>query len=41
MGIWYYIYWNTENPIYLTLVTNPYSKQIMGYDLSNSLDVSG
>lgn len=32
---------NRENPMYLALVTDAYSKQIMGYDLSNSLDVSG
>lgn len=32
---------NRENPMYLALVTDAYSKQIMGYDLSNSLDVKG
>jgi putative transposase len=32
---------NRQNPMYLALVTDAYSKQIMGYDLSNSLDVSG
>ena len=32
---------NRENPMYLALVTDAYSKQIMGHDLSNSLDVSG
>jgi putative transposase len=31
---------NRQNPMYLALVTDAYSKQIMGYDLSNSLDVS-
>lgn len=30
-----------ENPMYLALVTDAYSKQIMGYDVSNSLDSSG
>ena len=30
-----------ENPIYLSLVTDAYSKQIMGYNVSNSLDASG
>ena len=30
-----------EKPMYLALVTDAYSKQIMGHDLSNSLDVSG
>jgi putative transposase len=32
---------NRQNPMYLALVTDAYSKQIMGHDLSNSLDVSG
>jgi transposase InsO family protein len=32
---------NRENPMYLALVTDAYSKKIMGHDLSNSLDVSG
>ncbi len=32
---------NIQNPMYLALVTDAYSKQIMGHDLSNSLDVSG
>jgi len=32
---------NRQNPMYLALVTDAYSKQIMGYDLSNSLDTSG
>ena len=32
---------NRQNPMYLALVTDAYSKQIMGYDVSNSLDVSG
>lgn len=30
-----------ENPMYLALVTDAYSKQIMGYDVSASLDSSG
>jgi len=32
---------NRQNPMYLALVTDAYSKQIMGHDLSASLDVSG
>ena len=32
---------NRENPMYLALITDAYSKQIMGHDLSNSLDLSG
>ena len=32
---------NRQNPMYLALLTDAYSKQIMGHDLSNSLDVSG
>lgn len=32
---------NRQNPMYLALVTDAYSKQIMGHDLSDSLDVSG
>lgn len=32
---------NRANPAYLALVTDAYSKVVMGYDLSNSLDVSG
>ena len=31
---------NRENPMYLALVTDAYSKQIMGHDVSDSLDVS-
>ncbi|MBV7441477.1 IS3 family transposase [Weeksellaceae bacterium TAE3-ERU29] len=30
-----------ENPMYLALITDAYSKKIVGYDVSNSLDVSG
>ncbi len=30
-----------ENPQYLALVTDSYSKKIMGYDVSNSLSVTG
>ena len=30
-----------SNPMYLALVTDAYSKKIMGYDLSNSLSASG
>lgn len=30
-----------ENPLYLSLVTDAYSKQIMGYDLSNTLATGG
>ena len=32
---------NRKYPIYLALVTDTYSKKIMGYNVSNSLDVSG
>ena len=32
---------NRKNPMYLALVTDAYSKKIMGHDVSNSLDVSG
>jgi putative transposase len=32
---------NRQNPMYLALVTDAYSKQIMGYNLSYSLDTSG
>lgn len=32
---------NRRNPAYLALVTDAYSKVIMGYDLSDSLNVSG
>lgn len=32
---------NRRYPMYLALVTDAYSKKIMGYDLSNSLDSSG
>lgn len=32
---------NRNNPMYLSLVTDAYSKKIVGYDVSNSLDVSG
>lgn len=32
---------NRENPCYLALVTDAYSKKIMGYDVSNSLNVDG
>lgn len=32
---------NRENPMYLALVTDAYSKKIMGHDLSDSLDVNG
>ncbi|WP_342626603.1 DDE-type integrase/transposase/recombinase [Saprospira grandis] len=30
-----------ENPMYLALVTDAYSKQIMGYDVSDSLSSIG
>ena len=30
-----------ENPMYLALVTDVYSKQIIGYNVSNSLDTTG
>ena len=30
-----------KNPMYLALVTDAYSKKIMGYDVSSSLDTSG
>ncbi|WP_348747839.1 IS3 family transposase [Tenacibaculum sp. 190524A02b] len=30
-----------ENPCYLALITDAYSKKIMGYDVSNSLNVAG
>jgi transposase InsO family protein len=32
---------NRQNPMYLALVTDAYSKKIMGFDVSNSLDVNG
>jgi len=32
---------NRKNPSYLALITDAYSKRIMGYDVSNSLEVSG
>ena len=32
---------NRSNPMYLSLVTDAYSKKIMGYDLSDSLAVEG
>ena len=32
---------NRTNPIYLALVTDAYSKKIMGYDVSDSLDTKG
>ena len=32
---------NRENPCYLALITDAYSKKIMGYDVSNSLNVKG
>ena len=32
---------NRKNPMYLALVTDAYSKKIVGYDLSNSLCVTG
>jgi len=32
---------NRSNPSYLALITDAYSKKIMGYDLSNSLCTSG
>jgi len=32
---------NRTNPMYLALVTDAYSKKIMGYDVSESLDVKG
>jgi putative transposase len=32
---------NRTNPMYLALVTDAYSKRIMGYDVSDSLDVNG
>ncbi|WP_233266025.1 IS3 family transposase [Formosa sp. L2A11] len=32
---------NRKNPSYLALVTDAYSKKIMGYDISNSLEVGG
>ena len=32
---------NRSNPMYLALVTDAYSKKIMGYDVSDSLDVKG
>ncbi len=30
-----------ENPMYLSLITDAYSKQIMGYNVSNSLETKG
>ena len=32
---------NRENPCYLALITDAYSKKIMGYNVSNSLSVKG
>ena len=32
---------NRQNPMYLALITDAYSKKIVGHDLSNSLDVKG
>ena len=32
---------NRKNPSYLALVTDAYSKKIMGYDVSNSLEMEG
>ena len=32
---------NREHPMYLALVTDAYSKKIMGYDVSNSLSTQG
>lgn len=32
---------NRQNPIYLSLITDAYSKKITGYDVSSSLDASG
>lgn len=32
---------NRENPCYLALITDAYSKKIMGYNVSNSLNVNG
>jgi putative transposase len=32
---------NRQNPMYLALITDAYSKKIVGHDLSNSLDVRG
>jgi len=32
---------NRQNPIYLALITDAYSKKIVGYDISASLDASG
>jgi putative transposase len=32
---------NRTNPMYLALITDTYSKRIMGYDVSESLDVKG
>lgn len=32
---------NRDNPMYLALVTDAYSKKIMGFDVSNSLSVQG
>lgn len=32
---------NRSHPIYLALITDAYSKKIVGYDVSDSLDVSG
>ena len=32
---------NRDNPMYLALVTDAYSKKVVGYDLSNSLQTEG
>jgi transposase InsO family protein len=32
---------NRDNPMYLSLITDAYSKKIMGYNVSNSLSAQG
>lgn len=32
---------NRQNPMYLSLITDAYSKQIVGYNVSNNLETSG
>ena len=40
MGVRYYYLGNRENPTYLSLITDAYSKKIIGFDVSDSLATS-
>jgi transposase InsO family protein len=31
LGVWHNLYWKREKPCYLSIVTDAYSKKIMGY----------